>query len=427
MPIRDLLLTLFVTYSATFSLARPYVGVLLCTWLGYMSPHRFTWGFANDIPFYQIALICTFIGLFFSAEEKRFPFTPVTVMLIALLAWCGLTTLFAFYPENAFALFIKFSKIAIGLMLTLYLANSHKRINQLIWVIVLSLGFFGVKGGIFTILTGGDNGMVLGPSGSFIQGNTELGLAMVMAFPFMYYLFQETNKKWIRYGLLVAAFLTAVAVIGTTSRGAFLGLAVTCLFFWWRSQHKFLLGLIILLGFFAFLPFMPESWFAKMGTIQNYEQDSSAMGRILTWQMATNMAMDNLFGGGFAAWTQETFMKYSPGYNTVHVAHSIYFQMIGEHGFVGLVIFLLFHVLAWLKANKIRRLTKRNSDYQWAYNLASATQVSLIGYYSAGAFLSLAFFDFPYHIVCIIVVLGCLVEKEVEVKDRVRVPVMQPG
>ena len=75
-----------------------------------------------------------------------------------------LTTTIAVYPELAWPHLIKVAKIQLMIFVTMMLMQSKERINQLVWVMALSLGFYGVKGGIFTITNGGAF-HVRGPAG----------------------------------------------------------------------------------------------------------------------------------------------------------------------------------------------------------------------------------------------------------------------
>jgi O-antigen ligase len=96
----------------------------------------------------------------------------------------------------------------------------------------------------------------------------------------------------------------------------------------------------------------------------------------------------------------------------VFYAHSIYFQVLGEHGFVGLFLFVLLGVFAWRTGAKVIRATKHDPKTKWAADLIAMTQVSLIGYATAGAFLGLAYFDLPYHLIVIIVLAKVVLERE---------------
>ena len=140
-----------------------------------------------------------------------------------------------------------------------------------------------------------------------------------------------------------------------------------------------------------------------MDTIDNYQQDASAQGRINAWMMNWNIATHNISGGGFEIYNPPTFAAYAPHPQEIHVAHSIYFSVLGEHGFPGLILFLSIWGLTWKSANWVRKNARKNPDTEWAAMLAGMCQVSLVGYAVGGAFLSLAYFDLPYDIMVVVV------------------------
>lgn len=406
---RDLIVTLIVIGAIPVTLIRPYVGVLMLAWLGYMNPHRLSWGFATDMPFVMILVVATVIGLLFSKEKIRIPFTIEVVLLVMFILFMGLTTLMALEPMLAGLQYEKVMKIQIITFLTMMLITSKERINLLIWVIVLSFGFYGFKGGLFTALTGG-NYHVWGPSGTFIGGNNELGLALVMTVPLMRYLQLQTANKKLKLALTGLMLLTIIAILGTQSRGALLGLAAMAAILSFKSKKRFTLLIVLGVSLPIFLAFMPQSWWDRMHTIKTYEQDASAMGRINAWKFAMNLAADRpLVGGGYEVFTPLWFAQYAPNPADVHDAHSIYFEVLGEHGYVGLILFLGLLVATWLSGARIIRACKGNADLEWAEILARMLQVALVGYMVSGAFLGLAYFDYLYHIIAIMVVLKALV------------------
>ena len=182
-----------------------------------------TWGFAYDFPFAEITAIVMLISLLISKEPKRIPWSRETVVLLIFILWMFCTTFFAFHPNPAWQQWDKVWKIQVMVFCTLMLINSKQKLDWLIWVIVLSLGFYGVKGGIFTIVHGGVY-HVRGPAGSFIYGNNEIGLALTMTIPLMRYLQLQVSRRWINSGLLAAMCLTGIAAIGSQSRGALVGM-----------------------------------------------------------------------------------------------------------------------------------------------------------------------------------------------------------
>ena len=404
---RDIAVTLAVFGALPFILWRPWIGILVWTWLGFMNPHRLAWGFSVTMPFAMIVAVTTLVAMVMSREEKKIPWTRELVLMAVLWAWMLVTTLMALYPVLAWEQLEKVSKIFLMIYVAAMLINTRERLIALVWVIALSLGFYGVKGGIFTITTGGAY-QVRGPAGSFISENNEIGLALAMTVPFLFFLGRHAPKKYLSPWMLAAAVLTAFAALGTQSRGALLGLGAMTVFLWLKSRSKILTGILIALFVAIALPMLPESWHERMESIKDYEQDASALGRINAWWMAFNLATHRLTGGGFSSFQPASFWQYAPEPDRVHDSHSIYFQMLGHHGFIGLALFLLLLFFTWITASSIIRAAKRNKATIWLRDLMAAVQVSLIAYMSTGAFLGLAYFDYFYNLV-LIVVIGKLV------------------
>lgn len=405
---RDILVTLLVFGSLPFILRNAYVGVLVWSWLSYMNPHRLAWGFAYSMPFAQIVAITLFVALLVDRDKKIFPINGLTCIWFVYLAWMAVTTSFAFFSDSAVEQLIKIYKVQIITFLTVLLINSQKKIDLLIWVIVLSIGYFSVKGGVFTIITGGGS-KVWGPPGGFIQENNSLAVAILMIIPLIVYLRQITEKAWVRHGLFLALILSLVSAIGSQSRGALIAIVAVGVFFWLKTKGKIISGVLIIVLASVGWNFMPQSWHERMGTIQHYQEDSSAMGRINAWKYAINVANDRLTGAGLESWSGQTFAIYAPNPTDVHSAHSIYFSVLADHGWPGLVMFLLILFLGWRYLSQVIRFSKDAPEHQASNFLARMLQISMIAYMSGGAFLSLAYFDLPWHFLALAVLLKYLV------------------
>lgn len=407
---RDILITLLVFGALPFALMRPYVGILLWSWLAYMNPHRLSYGFAYNFPFSMIVGITLLASLVFNREPKKLPLTPVTICLILFCVWMSITTAFAVFPEYAEAQLTKVLKIQFVTFLTMVIMMSKERLTQLVWVIFLSIGYFAVKGGIFTILTAG-SARVWGPAETFIQDNNALALASLMLVPLANYLKSTVENKWIKWGLVAAMFLIIVSAAGSQSRGAYLAGSVMGLYFWWKSKKKFVIGIVGVALFAGIVSFMPQSWHDRMSTIETYDEDASAMGRINAWWLAFNLANDRVTGGGFELWSGRMFAQYAPDPDDVHDAHSIYFEVLGEHGYIGLILFLLIGALSLNNGRWIVNKTAKIAELEWANQLARMVQVSLVCFATGGAFLGLAYYDLYYHLVAMLVITRVLVER----------------
>lgn len=423
---RDIFVAAIIFGLLPMVLRRPQVGIYLWCWISYMNPHRLAFGFAMNFPWAYTIALATFSGLLFSKEPKRIPWTRETILMLMLLIWAAITSYFAFFPQLAWDGWIKFFKILLMTYVTLMVINNRARLYGMVWIIALSLGFYGIKGGIFTIAKGGVH-RVQGPEGTFIGGNNEMALALVMTVPLIRFLHLQEKRAWLKTGLAGAMLLTAIAGIGSQSRGALLGMTAMGLFLWLKSRNKFVTALFIILSVGAIAAIMPQSWYDRMHTTTDYKEDASAMGRINAWHTAFNVAKARVTGGGIEMFRASVFRTYAPEPDRVHDVHSVYFEMMGEHGFIGFGLFVLLLLFTWQRGSSIIRRAKNNPDLRWESDLASMVQVSLIGYAVSGAFLGLSYFDYYYHLVAITVILYGLTNQQLKASPALSPAVAMRG
>lgn len=409
---RDILVTLIVFLSLPFIVREPAIGGLTWVWISVMNPHTQGWGFAAHFPFAYIVAIVTIFSLTLSRTPRSLPITPVTLTLIAFVFWMNITNIFALLPDQSWVQWNKVMKIMFMTFVTLVVIRTQKDLQRLIWVIVLSLSYYGVKGGIFTIKSGGTE-RVWGPEGTFIGDNNAIALALIICIPLMHYLQQDSKNIWVRRVMTIVILLSAIAALGSYSRGALLAITGMGVFILLKSHNKMAVGALIILFAPLFLFFMPDRWGERMESISEYEVDSSAMGRINAWHMAYNLAKDRFFGGGFEVSDPSIFFKYAPK-PVVQAAHSIYFQALGEHGFIGLALYLLLGIQTWRMSAWIIKHSKNQANLYWASTLSIAIQASMIGFALGGTFLSLLYFDVPYYLMAAIVIIRVNVERELQ-------------
>lgn len=419
MAARDILLTLTVLSALPFCLFRPWVGLLVWSWLAYMNPHRLAWGFAHDLPFSQLVAATTLVGAVFANDRKPFLISRELVLLGALWVWFFLTSLGAMYPEDAWEKFNEVSKILLMAFLVVPFFQDRQRLRILLLVIAASLGFYGFKGGLFTLLTGGQH-MVLGPPDSFFAANTELALVMNMALPLLFYLAREETRRWLRRLLWAAFFLTIMTVPFTYSRGGVIGLVVVLIVLFVRARRRLFLIPVVAIGLVGFAYFAPDQWVDRMRSLEDVSVDGSAQLRMMSWRVALSIAEDRpVFGGGFKVFVHRaTYDIYMPEYPRAfgHDAHSIYFNLIGEHGWGGLAIFVALLVLALMKLHSVRRLARANPEVAWAANYAHMIQASLATYLVTGAFLSVAYFDLAYQLLILVPLVHSVALQEIAAK-----------
>lgn len=427
---RDILLTLIIAGSLPVMFVRPFFGLLMWCWVSYMLPHRLTYGFAQDKPWAMIVGLTFLISYLLSKEPKKLPITAVSVSLIVFVLWMNITH-FA-HPGGTFEFgqYSKVMKIQLITFVVMAIITSRDRLVAMLWVVVGSIAFYGVKGGIFTVLGGGQY-TVWGPSGGFFEGNNELALTLLMIIPLMRFLQMQLKVgSWQRHAMTGAMLLCMAAVLGSFSRGALLAAMSMGAFLWLKSRQKLAQGIVVVCVAVIGFTFMPERWHERMMTITDNptEKDASARGRINAWTFAYLIAKEEPLGGGFGAYSTTNFLKYDPhdialfDPTDFHDAHSIFFKILAEHGFIGLALFLLVGVCTWFSASRSMRLARRREDLRWVQDFGSMLQVSLVAYVSGGLFLGLAYFDLYYHLVAMVVALGAIVDAELKKAPVTRLP-----
>ncbi|MDZ7829156.1 MAG: putative O-glycosylation ligase, exosortase A system-associated [Halofilum sp. (in: g-proteobacteria)] len=356
-------------------------------------------------------------------DRKSVPFTTEVVLMCAMAAWFTVTTYFAWVQDSAWNYWEQFMKVLLFALLTPVLIHGRVRTEWLVIVVTGSLAFYGLKGGWFTVTTGGQS-HVLGPPRSFISGNTNLGLAMLMVMPLTLVLARQLvqgrlaclpHNAWTRlagWGSYLTFYLTGIAAVFTYSRGALVGLAAIAPFLFAKMRHKLALVLLAVLAVTAIGITVPDKLVNRAETIQTYEEDGSAMSRLQAWDVAFHIALENpLTGGGFrlSGIGTEQWLSYTDirGFwtNSARAAHSNYFQVLGEHGFAGLTLYLGLLGSVCLALLRLARRAKAMAETVWISEYAWGILVGIIAYAVAGAFLDMAYFTLFYAFVALTIVL----------------------
>ena len=418
---RDLLLFLIIAGLIPVTLLRPWIGILGWFWIGLMNPHRLTWGFMYSAPVAMAIGAAVLLGLLLTKDRRSLPVTREVVLLIVFAFYITMTTYYAWVP-TAWDQWDKVIKILLMTLVTPLLIYGERRIILLILVATFSIGFYGLKGGIFSITSGGQN-MVLGPAGSFISGNTHLGLALIMVTPLILVSARMMTERWVDLGWLnrwskpiglamyATFWLTILATLLTYSRGALLGVLAVVPFLFLKMRRKIVMVALAVLAVGAVGLTVPDKLVARWQTIETYEEDGSAMSRLQSWEVNWNIAVENpILGSGFnnAGMGAERWLSYSTRVDhrdSAQAAHSIYFQMLGHHGLGGFAVFMALVICTFLTFNRIRRMARKDTGQVWLAEYAWAFQVSLIGYLVAGAFLDLGYFNLLYAWIALAVIM----------------------
>lgn len=404
---RDIFIFSGIIFIVFATFRKPQIGILGWLWLSIMNPHKESFGWIYSLPILDIIAGATLISAVINFKQARKAlFHPIAVLLVIFYLWICLSTLTAVSYDLALPNWIMITKTFLFVALMLLFLNSRHWIIAAIWVFVFAVGHTGLKGGLFTILTGG-GARIWGPPGGQWGDNNGVSLAMLMVIPLIFGLKDLLGKKILRVGVYGAALISFICILGTQSRGGLVGIMGSVLVYFFRTKHKILIGALIVIGGISVLAFMPQSWKGRMQTIQTHEQDSSASNRIIQWKYAIQLASESpVTGVGFnGRFYQPYYLKYMEGIDANRAVHSVFFQILEEQGYGGLFIYLLLMVTAVVSANKTSKICAGREDLKWASTLLFYSQFSITGFAFNGLTINVAYIDLYYYILVFIVLL----------------------
>jgi len=427
--VRDLIFTLMIAVLVPVSFRRPLIGLLTFSWLAYMRTQDLCWGFARYQRWSFLVAMVTFAGFFARPFEKLWaPFWRCYAM-IALAIWVALSVAVRELKSfDAVPAIIEFAKVVYIALFTTAVVLRKEHLRMVVWIIALSLGFYGVKVGLSGVLSGGSITVKQGPGG-MLEDNNNFGLALVMALPFLIQITQAERNPVLKRGFAAIVPLTVVAVMATHSRGAFLSLAAAIGVLVWRSKNRFVgFALAGVLALSAFL-LVPDSYKNRISTIQDYEQDGSAMGRLAAWQTAINMTKANpVFGVGFENF-QANYWRYASGAQSEgkRVAHNAYFQIMAECGLPAYGLYMFLIIATMLALWRVRKRAEELYAQSWIRDYAVMFEATMVAFIVGSTFLNRAQFDLFYHVVAIVIAFEVIAEREFSGQGEVDGPVELHG
>ena len=386
------------------------------------------YGIAGSIPFAKLFAGVTILSFFISKEKSVLKIEALSFFVILFYIVATISNFFCLGdPVLAWDRWGVFSKILLFYFFALAIINKKNHFDLLAWVLIISIGALSSKEGVKFLISGGSHR--IGGLAGITGDNNFFGVMIVTVIPLACYIFTQTHHKILKVGVLAVILFMILGIFSTFSRGAFLGLAVFSIAFWKSSDKKTLWLVALVLIAFALNNLMPETWLSRMDTVENADQDSSFMGRVVAWKIATLIAMDNFWGGGFKAvenlWVWQhygeqfyklKFITTPDAFPFFKATHSVYFQVLSNHGFIGLFIFLIMLLTAYIKALTITSRAKKYNLDNWVIMLSKMLKLSLTTYCVSGAAVNVAYFDFLYAIFAMIVALD-RITKEMQQKN----------
>ncbi|MCB2079379.1 MAG: putative O-glycosylation ligase, exosortase A system-associated [Novosphingobium sp.] len=407
----------FLAAMLALGLRRPFVWVLAYIYIDIVGPQKISYMLLASVPVSLIVFLAAFGGwlLLDNKQGSRFGFRQF--LLLVLLAYCGYTTLGADYPEAAA---IKWGWVWKALVFAIFLPltlHTRLRLEATTLVMVLSAASIIITGGIKTALGGGGYGSLQ----FFVNDNTGLyegsiiSCVAIAIIPLIVWLVKHgtvfPDDKRVRVFAAALIFACLLIPVGTQARTGLVCIAVLGVLLLRTVRRRFLYMTLIGAAGMLAIPFLPQSFTERMSTIENHQADESASTRLAVWQWTWEYARDHPFGGGFDAYrgnkisyntrTAETSgsnvsVEFDKVTDEGRAYHSSYFEMLGEQGWPGLLLWLWLQGLGILHMEVIRRRWKDRTGKgeQWQAPLASALQQAQIIYLVGAAFVGIAYQPF---------------------------------
>ena len=424
---RDIAVFLAMLVFVPLALRHTFTAYLLWGWTGLVALNFYLYGFMVAAPLAQIFALITLGGLLFIKDPERLPFQSNRTLTLLMVFWAHglLSALFALpWLNQNWDDFSNLSKTLLFCALMPMIVTSRLRIHAVVLIIVLALAFHGSLDGLkFLASAGAHTARGIGKFGD----NNLFALVLVMVLPLIYYLYQYSARRWVRLSFAASALLTVLAIIATSSRGGFAGLAAVAVFIILQSRRKFAGLLVVAIVGVMILQLAPEAWRERMDTIQTAKEDSSFMGRVAAWKVSSAVALSNpVLGGGFRVientTTWDTFRDRpsllgfvdTPPVNGFKAAHSIWFQVMGDRGLLGLGLFIAMFVNAFFTRRKIKAIAYNDKSKRWAADLADMIGASLFAFMVSGSLLSAAYSETLYILLMLMEVIKLHLQRTVE-------------
>jgi probable O-glycosylation ligase (exosortase A-associated) len=416
----DLALVGFLLAMLGMGVRRPFLFILTYVYIDNVSPQRLSYYLLNSVP---VSLICVSLAVFswLIFDDKRDTrIAPRQFLLLLLLVYCGITTSQADFPVQALAKWDwvwKALAFAIFLPLTL---RTRLRIEALALFMVLSAASIIITGGIKTLLSGGGYGalnlMVTNNSG--LYESSIISTVAIAIIPVILVLRKHGTlfpASW-PVNLFAAALIFACLLmpIGTQARTGLICIGVLALLLLRHARRRMLYVALAGATMLVAIPFLPSGFTDRMGTIANYKADESASSRLAVWAWTWEFAADHPFGGGFDAYRQNTLrieltqtdtggpaheIDTSVTTDAARAYHSSYFEMLGEQGWPGLILWILIHFTGLLRMELLFRRYRNDGAKEWIAALALALQQAHAIYLAGSLFVGIAFQPFVYMLV----------------------------
>lgn len=414
---KDLLFLLIFLPFVFLAFKNPFIGLCAWVWTIMAVPKNMLWGFASDIRYtYLLALITIIAMLLGNDPLRKKPYSGLFLVMVLFLIQTAISNSFTWGNSTAsWGVWTDFFKAIVFCGLIITLLTTKNRIETFLITLLLGIGFNIFFEGLKFVVTLGAY-KIVGINYSMMTDNNLFALAVLMVIPLYMYIIPQIKHKYLKLGFTGLAGLSVICVIGSYSRGGFIGLVIVGWQVFLKSRAKIFFIIAATLFSAAAIYIAADKWTDRIQTIETAKTDNSFLGRTTAWKLATLAAMEHPFLGvgqdslqypvvwqyfyddidTFDFVSTSNTSKYTP-----KAAHSIYFQVLGDSGFLGLSFFLMILIGSLVLTNKLKK--KAHDD--WVKSLSASLHTTLLVFCVSGGLLSMAYYDLLYALIAVAICL----------------------
>jgi len=403
LPEKYQLMPLFVfpaLIGCLYILSNPYIGVYLYFLYEFLRPYDFIPALL-PLRFAMVVEILTLLSwvLYLARTKDKINWSKFNWVFLAFLTVIGLTVITSVNNRLAYNTFQVMMVDFIIFVIATNVVDSFKRLNNLIWLLLLIHFFLALKGiyhyaVIHTVVAGQQTSGIVGSG--YLGDENDFAMALNIMIPFAFFLVIYSRgkiKKFIGFVLLVTFVF---GVICSFSRGGWLGLTAALLYCILKSKRRLVsLSLALLLGL-SVIMLTPSSYWKEVETISDIK-DATAQTRIDYWKAALRMYEDHpiigVGAGNGGIWMPEyvTGFEY-PATQWGRAFHGTIPQVMAELGSLGLVCYLLMLIYFIKFMSRLRKLKVSEGDSSFVEFVADSVIGGIIGFLSTAIFLSVAYY-----------------------------------
>jgi probable O-glycosylation ligase (exosortase A-associated) len=409
------LLTLFC--FTVFSVNRPHIAMLLVVWVNSYKPQESSYGIANSMPISMMTFVLFIFVMIINIRKISVPKSFFYhFIFISIMVSLAISNYYALFPFTASFKFDNVIRTLLPIYFIPFVITDREKLEEFLWVAIISLGTYAIFGGVKSLLGGGGYGVALVDSIFWREGSI-FSNQMIATIPISLWLAKHSyiakkNKyaSWLAYSY---CFFSLATLIGTQARSGMICVAILFIFAFLASKQKIKLSFFTILIAVVLIPQIPDSFFERMSTItnsQNIQNERSAMGRVAVWRWGVGRIAERpLIGWGFTSYIANAgelnrFVK--DGETDVASGatayHNMLFEVAASNGLIGLGLFLLMLSFIFFKSRILGHAESTPDDLK---ALCKSIYVSMLVYSAGGMFVAYAYYPWLYYLFCAAVVL----------------------